>query len=213
MAASKNIKSVFFVNIYPDRDGLRDDDLKQRLDQMKEFIGLHNRFLMNRGTSQTEEKLRSGELHRPMRSRMSSEGAVTPRKLLARTGSNRRNENLNVPKSELQRKLLSIMLSEWFDPNSIYDKFGPFLTALSDSLSQLSSSPRKDMDITVLFTWVSGDWMEIKTTTRMVSFRPENRLIDSIANAQSPTNAEITFEHTLPKEEHLPAVNNYDLVA
>lgn len=62
MAASKNIKSVFFVNIYPDRNGLSHDDIKRQLDETKEIFGLSNRFLMSKGTSQTGEMLRSGKL-------------------------------------------------------------------------------------------------------------------------------------------------------
>lgn len=47
------------------------------------------------------------------------------------------------------------MLSEWLD-GWVYDRFGPFLTALLDSLVQLVTSPRKGMDITVVFTRVYG---------------------------------------------------------
>ncbi|PIA97414.1 hypothetical protein CB0940_06125 [Cercospora beticola] len=260
MAASKNIKSVFFVNVYPNRNDLLGDDTRRQLDETKETSGLSNRFLMSKGISKTEEMLQSGQLSSSdaiedvvRRSGYTAKvvkvaASNTPWYAsllcftgaryslpyrLPQSGSKRETERFDVPKSELYRKLLNIMLSEWLRVEGwFYERFGPFLTALLDSLSQLVTSPRKGMDITVVFTRVSG-WVLEETATRVVTFRPEDRLVDFVANAQPASNADIAFEYALddgkfnrkvfeqsknhiqewlPKEENAPAVNSYDVV-
>ncbi|CAK1360013.1 unnamed protein product [Cercospora beticola] len=243
MAASKNIKSVFFVNVYPNRNDLLGDDTRRQLDETKETFGLSNRFLMSKGISKTEEMLQSGQLsssdaiedvvRRSGYTAKVVKVAASNTPWLPQSGSKRETERFNVPKSELYRKLLNIMLSEWLRVEGwFYERFGPFLTALLDSLSQLVTSPRKGMDITVVFTRVSG-WVLEETATRVVTFRPEDRLVDFVANAQPASNADIAFEYALddgkfnrkvfeqsknhiqewlPKEENAPAVNSYDVV-
>ncbi|PPJ55894.1 hypothetical protein CBER1_03805 [Cercospora berteroae] len=204
-AGTKDIQSVFFVNVSPRRDG-RSPDHQRQLDEAKACIDLHNQYLALGIVERFTEQVKSGKLP--------TSGATQDQVARSKYKATSTASWLTQISGCLRQIRTSASSTFEFD-----------LTAVR--------LPAKNLDVTIVITLIAARGDGFHTSGRLITLRTEDHLVEYVSKKETAKVADFALEYfqgdalfdmnmfrtmkvelskTVKQEAKRPVVNQYDVI-